>query len=80
MASTNLFSPKFQNSNQAFAAVRAKNSQHNKKVIRNLPQIPSLKMNHLSPTNAAVGGTMVTPTNNQRNQGGIQSLTIETGS
>lgn len=63
------------------AAVRAKNSQHNKKVIRNLPQIPSLKMNHLSPTNAAAGGTMITPTNNQRNQGGgIQSLTIETGS
>ena len=44
--------------------------------MRNLPQIPSLKMNHLSPTNA--GNSIITPqASNMRS--GMQSLTIETG-
>ena len=60
------------------ATSRVKNSQQNKKIIRNLPQIPSLKMAHISPTNAG-NTSMVTPTaGNVR--GGIQSLTIDTGS
>jgi len=47
-----------------------KNSRQAKKVIRNLPQIPSLKMNHLSPTNAHSSNiSMVTPTNNVRTGG-----------
>ena len=64
--------------NNCIATSRVKNSQQNKKIIRNLPQIPSLKMAHISPTNAG-NTSMVTPTaGNVR--GGIQSLTIETGS
>lgn len=56
---------------------RVKNSQQQKKLIRNLPQIPTLKMSHLSPTNAA-NPSLVTPTTNNIRPGGIQSLTIET--
>jgi len=76
MASTSFFSPKVQSTTQSFA--RAKNSQQAKKVVRNLPQIPSLKMNHLSPANATNASSIVTPTG-ANVRGGMQSLTIETG-
>lgn len=39
-------------------------------MIRNLPQIPSLKMSHLSPTNTT-NTSIVTPTANNIRPGGI---------